>query len=121
MADLALVTAEQAERIAERAADLAVRRVLAERAVADELLAVPEVARRLGVSVRAVRAYIAAGALACVRLPSTAPSPRKRSLVRVRSSELARFVAAAEQREEPDAVIDLSVARAMRRAGGGAR
>jgi hypothetical protein len=118
MADaLSLVTAEHAEQIAERAAELAVRRVLAERQTPDELLTLRQAAERLGVSLRAVRAYVAAGELPCVRLPSTAPAPRKRGPARVRASAVADLIARCERRDDADSVIDLAVERAYRKAG----
>jgi excisionase family DNA binding protein len=115
VAEVAVLSREELLALVEAAAALAARRVLAERAASDELLGVAEVARRLGVSVRAVRAWVAAGELSIVRLPATTTGPRKRRLVRVRASDLAAFVATCEER---DAIVDLAVARHARRAGG---
>lgn len=113
MGDLAVLSRDELRALLADAASEGARRVLAERAAADELIDVGGAARRLGVSVRQVRAWLASGALPSVRLPGRGG----RGILRLRSSVLASFIAGAEQRDAPgDRVVDLAVARAARRA-----
>lgn len=87
-------------------------------AATDDLLSVTAVARRLGVSERAVRYWLATGTLSAVELPQTSATGRgRRPVVRVRASEVARLVRVGERGDTAGAdgaVIDVAVARAVR-------
>ncbi|MCA8978419.1 MAG: hypothetical protein KDC14_00220 [Planctomycetes bacterium] len=119
MADVVVLSRDELRAMLTDAAAEGARRVLAERAP-DALLTVSDAAAQLGVSVRAVRHWLATGELTRVDLPPTsATGTGARRVVRVRASAVAALVVRCEQRADagPGAdVLDLAVARHARRA-----